>query len=77
MEVVLGIIATLILVVIAGFTFGTLRSKFLATVAFALIWAMTAMLPSPAGPAFRFPCDVTICGWYQANQAELSRSSSR
>jgi hypothetical protein len=77
MDVVLGIIATLVLVVVAGFVYGTLKSKFLATIAFALIWAMAIMLPNPVGAAFRFPCDVTICGWYQDNQAELSRSSSR
>jgi hypothetical protein len=77
MDVVLGIIATLILVVIAAFVFGNLKSKLMGALAFALIWAMTMMLPNPVGAAFRFPCDITVCGWYQDNKAELESSSSR
>jgi hypothetical protein len=76
-DTVLGIVATLVLVVIAGFVFGTLKSKLMAAIAFALIWAMTMALPNPIGAAFRYPCDNTVSGWYQDNKAELESSSSR
>lgn len=73
----LGFIGAIVLVIILGFVVTTIKSKLLAALAFLLIWIMGMAIPGPVGTAFQVPCDVTICGWYQDNQAALEQSSSR